>query len=78
MPIIATRGAGGQIGGTWSGPVMATLFTGITARQMSIDVWSVGWHATGSGVVQVAGSIIRTFGGSGIVTRTSPFSTRFE
>ena len=76
--MIGTRGAGGQIGGTPSGPVIATLCTGITARQRSTNVSSVAVHCTGSGVAHVAGSISLTLGGNGIVTRTSPFSTRFE
>ena len=66
------------MGGTSSGPVIATLFTGITARHTSTDVSSVGWHATGSGVGQVDGSMSLTLGGSASVTRTRPFSTRFE
>jgi hypothetical protein len=40
--MIGARGAGGQMGGTSSGPVIATLFTGITARQTSTDVSSLG------------------------------------
>ena len=51
-------------------PVMATLNTGITARQRSTNVSSDGWP--------VAESISLTFAGSGIVMRTRPFSTRFE
>ena len=53
-----------------SGPVIATLNTGMTARQRSTNVSSVG--------CPVAGSISLTFAGSGIETRTRPFSTRFE
>jgi hypothetical protein len=66
------------MGGTPSGPVIATLFTGMTARHTSTDVSPIGRHATGSGVRHVAGSMSLTFGGSGNVTRTRPFSTRFE
>ena len=69
--MMGTRGVpGGQIGKTPSGPVMATLSTGITARQRSTKVSFDGRP--------VAGSTSLTFTGKGIVTRTSPFSTRFE
>ncbi len=49
---------------------MATLSTGMTARQRSTEVSLEG--------KPVAGSMRLTFTGNGIVTRTRPFSTRFE
>ena len=64
------RGAGGQIGTTPSGPVIATFITGMTARKRSVAVSLVGWPVTESSN--------RTFGGNGSVTRTSPLSTRLE
>ena len=43
LPMMGTRGApGGQVGATPSGPVIATLKTGMTARQRSTEVSSVG------------------------------------
>ena len=47
------------MGVTPSGPVMATLSTGMTARQRSTEVSSEGWP--------VAGSMSLTFSGNGIV-----------
>ena len=64
------RGAGGQMGTTPSGPVIATFITGMTARKRSVAVSLVGWPVTGSSSL--------TFGGNGSVTRTSPLSTRLE
>jgi hypothetical protein len=62
--MIGLRGApGGQVGKTLSGPVIATLNTGMTARQRSTEVSSVG--------SPVVGSMSLTFNGKGIVTRTS-------
>ena len=69
--MIGTRGApGGQIGKTLSGPVIATLGIGITARHRSTEVSSV--------TAPVIGSTSLTFKGKGIVTRTNPFSIRLE
>src|SRR6267142_4127793 len=68
--MIGGRGApGGQIGNTPSGPVIAMLGIGITARHRSTKVSSV--------TAPVTGSTSLTFKGKGIVTRISPFFTRF-